>query len=222
MHLVSADIPLATFDGAQATTVEWEVKNDPVMGGGSTSTFTITPESTGSFEGTCRIVTFLKAPGFAKVVGTKDFVDITGSDAISLKVRSSTPGYKGFKIAFSGTDVPTVGPQFGPKRDGEYKAGFEVEGSDWQVVDVPFTQFSYDTSQYTGTCNFQDPDSAFGKGAQHYCCSDSGLEPSKPEVCVDSKYLSVIKNVAIWAEGVEGDFNIEIESITASSASVQV
>ena len=43
-----------------------------------------------------------------------------------------------------------------------------------------------------GTCNFQDPDYAFGKGAQYFCCSDSGLGPSEPEVCGGSKYLSVM------------------------------
>ena len=53
-------------------------------------------EPKASFKGTCRIVGFLNAPRFAKVVGTKDFVDITGPDAISLKVSYSTPGYTGF------------------------------------------------------------------------------------------------------------------------------
>merc|ERR1712070_354413 len=50
----------------------------------------------------------------------------------------------------------------------------------------------------------------------------SGLEPSKPEVCVDSKYLSIISEVDVWAEGVEGDFNIQIEYISATSKSLSV
>jgi len=217
-----ADVTLATFDGAEQTTSTWVVKNDPVMGGGSSSNFTTTADSTAYFQGTCRIVTFLNAPGFAKVIGSKNYGDVTGTNAFALKVRSTTPEYKGFKLAWSATDVPTVGPQFGPKVDGSYKADFSITGTDWQVVEVPFTMFSYDWSQYTGTCNFKDPDTDYGAGLQHYCCPESGLTPSKAEVCVDSKYLNVVKTLEIWAEGAEGDFNIEIESITAVSTSVQV
>ena len=37
------DVILATFDGSvPATTFDWTVKNDPVMGGGSTSHFAVT------------------------------------------------------------------------------------------------------------------------------------------------------------------------------------
>ena len=48
----------------------------------------------------CRVVDFLSAPGFAKVVENKDFADITGSNTIFLKMCYSTPGYKG-----SATDI---------------------------------------------------------------------------------------------------------------------
>merc|ERR1712072_914691 len=44
----------------------------------------------------------------------------------------------------------------------------------------------------------------------------SGLQPSKPEVCVDSKYLSKISSLEVWAEGVHGDFNIEVDWIGAT------
>ena len=42
--------------------------------------------------------------------------------------------------------------------------------------------------------HFLGSDSSFGKDAQRYCCYDSGLVPSKPEVCVVSKYLSDVKS----------------------------
>lgn len=208
----AADVILATFDGAEATTVAWKDQNDPVMGGASTSTF---DASTGTFQGTCAIVGFLNAPGFAKIVGSKDFADITGEEAFSLKVKSSTPGYKGFKLGFSAPNVPKTS-LFG---GGSYKADFELaDSTDWQVVDVPLTQFSYDWSGYTGRCDTQDPKQPLQKeGQQHYCCDKSGLEPSKPEVCVDSKYLSTINDLEVWAEGVEGDFNIQIEYIGTKS-----
>merc|ERR1712054_758888 len=90
--------------------------------------------------------------------------------------------------------------------------------TEWQLVEVPLTKFSYDHSDYTGRCDSKDPRSLFHPmGQQHYCCDKSGLEPSKPEVCVDSKYLSTINDLEIWAEGVEGDFNIQIEYIGTKS-----
>jgi len=56
---------------------------------------------------------------------------------------------------------------------------------------------------------------------QHYCCRESGLQPSKPEVCVDSSFLNSINNLEVWAEGVAGDFNIEIDWIGASKESLK-
>jgi len=84
------------------------------------------------------------------------------------------------------------------------------------VVSVPLTQFSYDWSGYTGRCDTKDPASTFKKGQQHYCCDKSGLEPAKPEVCVDQEFLSAINDVEVWAEGVQGDFNLQIEYIGAN------
>jgi len=167
------------------------------------------------FEGNCAIVGFLNAPGFAKIEGSKTYVDITGFDSISLKVKSSTPSYQGFKMAFTAPGVPKTSIFGG----GSYKADFTLNGGDWQVVKIPLTQFSYDWSGYTGRCDTLDPPNFGQAGQQHYCCSDSGSEPSKPEVCVDSKYLSTMNQISVWAEGVEGAFNIEIEYIGASSSS---
>jgi len=209
--IFAAEIKLATFDGAAETEASWKNQNDPVMGGASTSTF---DAATGVFQGTCAIVGFLNAPGFAKIVGSRDFADITGMDTISLRVKSSTPDYKGFKVAFAAPGIPKTSIFGGSS----YKADFALESStDWQVVDVPLTQFSYDWSGYTGRCDTKDPGSFGRDGQQHYCCDQSGLEPSKPEVCVDAKYLSAINEVDVWAEGVEGDFNIQIDYISATS-----
>jgi len=81
--------------------------------------------------------------------------------------------------------------------------------------------FSYDWSSYTGRCNTKDPASMFSKGVQHYCCDDSGIEPSKSEVCVDPKLLSKVNSFGIWAEGVQGDFSIEIKLIAATKNKVK-
>lgn len=208
------ELKLATFDGASGTTASWRDQNDPVMGGASTSSFQVTSDKTGLFQGTCAIVGFLKAPGFAKITGTGTFADITGYDTIALKVRSSTPDYKGFKVAFSAPGIPKSSIYGGAS----YKADFALKGGDWQVVEVPLTQFSYDWSAYTGRCDTQDPGSMFGKGKQHYCCDKSGIQPSKPEVCVESKFLSKINDLEVWAEGVQGDFNLEIAWLGATRA----
>eukprot|EP00928_Gymnodinium_smaydae_P091600 TRINITY_DN7532_c0_g1_i1.p1 TRINITY_DN7532_c0_g1~~TRINITY_DN7532_c0_g1_i1.p1 ORF type:complete len:262 (+),score=57.36 TRINITY_DN7532_c0_g1_i1:65-787(+) len=210
----ASDLKLVAFDGSKDLTASWRDMNDPVMGGASTSTFQVTADKTGLFKGTCAIVGFLKAPGFAKILGSRQFADVTGYENIALKVRSSTPDYKGFKVAFAAPGIPKTS-RFG---GASYKAGFELKGGDWQVVEVPLTQFSYDWSPYTGRCDTKDPASMFGQGQQHYCCDKSGIQPSKPDVCVDAKFLKSINGLEVWAEGVQGDFNLEIEWIGATKA----
>jgi len=210
----AADLKLATFDGS-ATRATWNVGNDPVMGGASTSTFKVSADKTGLFNGTCAIVGYLRAPGFAKLTGSAQFADITGYDNIALRVRSSTAAYQGFKLGFSAPGIPKSS-MFG---FASYKAGFNLSGSGWQIVEVPLTQFSRDWSSFTGRCDTKDP----FFGAQHYCCSKSGAQPSKPDVCVEDKFLSAINTLEVWAEGVKGDFNIEIDWIGATkSASLPV
>jgi hypothetical protein len=212
--LAAADVKWASFDGAAESTASWIVKNDPVMGGGSVSNFTKTDEQTGLFQGRCNIISFLGAPGFASVVGYRSFADASGFESIQLKVRSSTPDYKGFVVSFGAPDVPAKsGPSFGPKGPGSYKAGFQLSGADWQTVTIPRSEFSYDWSPFTGRCDTTDPGDT---AVQHYCCSDSDSKPSKDEVCVDDKLLDTVNQVSLWAEGVEGEFELEFESITAS------
>merc|ERR1719436_45906 len=209
---LAAELKLATFDEAKETMVSWRALNDPVMGGASTSTFKTTTNKTGLFNGTCAIVSFLKAPGYAKIQGLAKFADMTGYDNIALRVKSSTPDYQGFKVAFAAPGIPKTSIYGGAS----YKAGFKLTGVDWQLVEVPLTQFSYDWSGYTGRCDTKDPDSWFAKSKQHYCCSKSGLQPSKPKVCVENQFLSKINSIEVWAEGVKGEFNLEIDWIGAT------
>merc|ERR1712014_558839 len=172
----------------------------------------------GTFQGTCAIVPSLKAPGFCNAQGKRSFADITNFDSFSLKVKSTTPTYAGFKLAFSAPNVPKTSIFGG----GSYKANFALKDTqDWQIVEVPFTQFSYDWSGYTGRCDTKDPGSFGRDGQQHYCCDKSGLEPSKSEVCVQPEYLSTINDLEVWAEGVEGDFNLQIDYISATSTALQ-
>lgn len=137
----SAATTLVTFDGARGTTHHWVDMNDPVMGGRSTSGFHVTAEHVGAFEGTCAVVPFLHAPGFCKIT-TQDarssgrllppFPDVSKhlSGALHLRVRTTTPQYAGFKVAFGadGASRPT------PSRHGgaSFKADFPaLTGTDW-------------------------------------------------------------------------------------------
>lgn len=195
---------LATFDGVNSTAFSWRDQNDPVMGGASTSSFQVKQDSSGKygvFNGTCAIVSFLKAPGFAKITTISSALNdasahINGS--LQLRVRSSTPGYTGFRLGFGAKDVPKTSIFGGSS----FKASFQVNSTDWQVITVPFASFSYDWSGYTGSCDTKDP-GLFGH--QHHCCS-----AAHPEVCPTSKFLATMTEVDIWAEGVKGDFHLEL------------
>ena len=206
---------LVTFDGATATTHHWVNMNDPVMGGRSTSAFRqVADERIGAFQGTCAIVPFLHAPGFAKIY-TQDarssgrlltpFPDVSKhiDGALHLRVRTTTPQYTGFKVAFGadGAQRPTPSSHGGAS----FKADFRLTGTDWQEIAIPFNQFSIDWSEYTGECTTKDP-----TGTQHYCCS-----AAHPEVCPTAVALRNINSVEVWAEGVEGAFTLDIDWIGA-------
>lgn len=209
--LTASSVTLATFDGAKGTTFKWGAQNDPVMGGASTSTFTETG-GTGVFNGTCRVVKFLHAPGFAKASTqagwfSKDtFNDASAfvKGAITLQVRSTTPGYTGFKAEVGAKGLP----HSHHSSSGSFKAPFNVTGTDWQTVSIPMSDFSYDWSDFTGRCDTKDPGT---DGVQHHCCS-----AAHPEVCPTAEALGGISSVAVWAEGVAGDFHLEVKSIGAT------
>ena len=202
---------LATFDGAKGTGFTWRDQNDPVMGGASTSSFEVKEDTDGKygvFNGTCAIVGYLKAPGFAKITTESTALNDVSAHikgALELRVRSSTPEYKGFRLGFGAKNVPKTSIFGGSS----FKAGFEVNGTDWQVVSVPFSSFSYDWSGYTGACDTKDP-GIFGH--QHHCCTSE-----HPEVCPTDKFLSTMTDVEVWAEGVEGDFHIELQWVRAAN-----
>ena len=183
--------------------------NDPVMGGKSHSTWKVDVEAkAGVFAGSCVNVPSLKAPGFCKISTSDaapypDASTLFKDGSVVLRVKTTTPDYAGFKVAFGakGAKRPT------PSRHGgaTFKAGFFPSNStaDWQEVLVPFHRFSIDWSDYTGDCDTKDP-----TGEQHYCCTEA-----HPEVCVTAPLLREITSLEVWAEGVDGEFHLEIDSI---------
>merc|ERR1719487_1405523 len=89
----AAVVPLATFDGKDGTTYEWNAINDPVMGGQSHSQYELDADNQrGHWWGAVEIVPALDAPGFCNLqappYGQKgSFKDVTG--ATSLVVTAS-------------------------------------------------------------------------------------------------------------------------------------
>mmetsp|Transcript_12473 Transcript_12473/g.43656 ORF Transcript_12473/g.43656 Transcript_12473/m.43656 type:complete len:240 (-) Transcript_12473:148-867(-) len=202
-------IELVTFDGANGTTFKWKDLNDPVMGGRSSSTWSIdTSAGQAHWNGTVRIVPSLKAPGFCNAETTDwigKFNDASAFTHLLLRVRTTTPTYGGFKVSFA---ADTLNPQFK-----SFKAPFAVPASaagKWTTVAVPFHAFSNDWSSFTGDCATKDP-APFH--TQHHCCG-----PQHPEVCPTAKNLRDIQQVGLWTEGVAGAFTLDVQWIGAGNA----
>lgn len=202
-------LKLVTFNAGNLT---WVAMNDPVMGGKSHSAYK-QEEDSGVFSGTCAIVPFLKAPGFCKISTSHrlfhplHFPDASGfiGGALYLEARSTTPDYAGFKVAFTAKN--TTRPRPGMHHAGpSFKSDFVVPaGADFQQVRIPFGTFSVDWSEFTGECDTLDP-----SGEQHVCCS-----AAHPDVCPREWHLRQLTGFEVWAEGKEGDFEIELKSISA-------
>lgn len=202
-------VKLATFDGTAGTTFAFQELNDPVMGGKSTGTWHVdTTDGFGVFDGDVVDVPSLKAPGFIKTAADGHFPDASGavSGALILTVRSSTPGYTGFRASFaSGTMAPSYACAGGgsiPLSRGCFKAKFSVpEGQDFTTVRIPFDSFSDKWSPATGEQTVT-------------CAKDKS-------VCPTAKALAGIKRMELWAEGVSGKVHLEVQSISAESATDQ-
>jgi hypothetical protein len=188
----------------------WREMDDPVMGGGSKGTVAL-EDTFSTWQGTVKNVSFLHAPGFCSIVATA----LTSKDAhafiaggMLLKVRSSTPAYTGFKLKFYGPNIPKHHGSHG-YGSGSQAQPFKVPASkngEWQSVFLPFHGFSYDWSDFTGDCFTKDPD-----GFQHRCCDEKNHD-----VCPTAKQLEGLERVSIYAEGVEGDFQLEVQEVKAT------
>lgn len=218
---IDETVLLATFTPHAKGYLAWKERNDPVMGGQSFGNWSIVDDSAaggsrsfGRFQGVTKIVPSLKAPGFCSANTAELFsIDasstvVSANGGVELLVRSSTPSYAGFKIAIGAIGVPLHNG--GHELLGTYKANFTAGGGDeFSPVFIPWKMFSWDWSDFTGNCFTKDP-----TGYQHHCCSDG------EKYCPNSKTLSRVVSLELWAEGVGGDFVLDIMSITAKSAAL--
>jgi hypothetical protein len=198
------NITLLTFDGTPASTFPFIQLNDPVMGGRSRGAWSVNT-SAGGFgvmDGEVVTVPSLHAPGFIKAAADGTFRDASAaaSGSLELLVRSSTPGYAGFRVALaSGTLAPSYACAGGgsiPLSRGCFKAKFAVPpGSNWARVSIPFPAFSDLWSPATGEHTRE--------------CSE------QPPACLTAKRLKAIKRVELWAEGANGPVHLECKSISA-------
>lgn len=193
-------VDLLTFDDAS----NWKTLIDPVMGGQSVATATVT-EGHGILDGEVKIVPSLKAPGFitAQADMKIDASEGYGGDLI-MKVRSTTPEYTGFKVSFAASSTfATLACASGGSTAlgrGCFKAPFSVAaGDDFSEVRIPLSEFSDKWSSATGELTT--------------LCKDD------PSVCPTAEKLKNVQRVSIWGEGAAGKVHVELDSISIESPS---
>jgi len=194
--LISASagsVPIATFDGVKATTLEWQTVNDPVMGGKSVSSFKVDGK-TGVWAGEVAIVPFLKAPGFCNLQSpglgkTADFPDLSGCDGIILRAKETdAKGLSQFNVQLMSKGAKHWFSQ------GVYMASVNITALMTDVF-VPWSAF---------TCSV--------RGSKVSWC---------PELSTQLKQINSV-GVGTFFPGTAGPFNIEIESMSGRSSSVSL
>lgn len=139
---LSDAVPIATFDGAWATTKEWNTVNDPVMGGKSNSSFAVDKSRhLGVWSGEVKIVPFLGAPGFCNLQSpglgkTASFPDLSASSGIVVRAReASAAGLKHFNVQIVSRGAKHLLQQ------GVYMANFSLTG-DMEDHFIPWSAFT--------------------------------------------------------------------------------
>lgn len=117
----------ALFD-FQATTnlPAWEVVNDDVMGGVSTSRFQVLTDGGAIFRG---VVSLENNGGFASVRSQPVCADLSGCDSFLLRVRGDGRRYKFSVRTEAGLDTPL------------YQLAFTTKRGEWEEHRLPFKDF---------------------------------------------------------------------------------
>jgi len=161
-------------------------------------------------------------PGLMRATAEGDFADASSTlgGSLILQVRSTTPGYAGFKISLAtpekwpkDQDYGCDGSEGPFANRGCYKASFTVPPSaDFVSVQIPLTNFG-------GAWLYGSGNTSPGMN-----CTESKIPgriwPHKlpANECLTAKSLADIKQISIWAEGVAGTVNLQVRSISAIPA----
>merc|ERR1711874_950331 len=184
--------------------LNFKILNDPVMGGKSTGSWSL-GDGFGILDGEVVDVPSLSAPGFIKAAGDGSFPDISAfiDGSLVLSVRTSTPEFAGYRVTFvSGAISPNFACAGGgslPLSRGCYKQKFSVPaGDEFVEVKLPFNTFSDKWSSATGE--------------QTTTCAED------ESVCPTAAKLAKIQRVEFWGEGALGKLHLEVQSVSAESA----
>jgi monofunctional biosynthetic peptidoglycan transglycosylase len=121
----ACDKTLFDFSTA-ANTAAWQIVNDDVMGGVSTSQFQLLTNGCAVFSG---VVSLENNGGFASVRSSSVKYDFGGFDAFILRVRGDGRRYKFTVRTGSGFDTPL------------YQCAFTTKRGEWEEHRLPFKQF---------------------------------------------------------------------------------
>ncbi|KAG7339065.1 complex I intermediate-associated CIA30 domain containing protein [Nitzschia inconspicua] len=178
---------------------DWTTMNDPVMGGQSHSQIQIN-DGIAHFTGTCAVVPSLNAPGFITMVtgaampwdkpGSQRFPDISSCTAFQLQIKSNT-SYQGYRLSFGRAHPSGNRFAFGYKTP---LANVPMD-DDFGTITLPFDSFSSKWDDATGDIQVS--------------CHDN------TEYCPSQSWLQNIQTMSFWGEGVQGDIDLEIKTISA-------
>lgn len=172
----------------------WITQNDPVMGGESYSSIAMVEnDGTAYFTGEVKDVPFLGVPGFIQMEARGgEYPDVSCCSAMKLNVMGMED-YTGYRVSFGTRRAKT-----GFFAQG-YKADFDAPVDEFGDVIIPFDMFSVEWDEATGD--------------QIITCAED------PTVCPDLKTLKNMETMAIWGEGVGGELNLYVKSISAVGCS---
>jgi hypothetical protein len=115
------------FDFSTTTNAtSWQIVNDDVMGGVSTSQFQLLTNRCAVFSGTVRLE---NAGGFASVRSQPVRADLSGCDSFLLRVRGDGRRYKFSVRTEAGLDTPL------------YQLAFTTKRGEWEEHRLPFKDF---------------------------------------------------------------------------------
>eukprot|EP00966_Prymnesium_polylepis_P267983 6191012-Prymnesium_polylepis.1 len=232
---VLSDAPRPTRSLAAAPKHTWTAMNDPVMGGQSFSAVAV-ENGVLNFTGACKIVPSLNAPGFITAVSSDSnaWADVSTCEGLTITAKANS-SYAGYRISF-GHAHPIFGKFFASESPAApLRSAFQpfllfppapslidASKSAWrgrQMATRPistrrnFTDFWDDaTGNPIHTVRWwrrNVPAAVILTAAWLVCAQCS----SNSRYCPDSKTLANMKTMSIWAEGVEGDINLQVKSV---------